>query len=167
MKLAALAGVRAEMGQKRGFILANLAVGHGINHMFMQSFLVIQPYIKATMGLSDVQFGLLTTVRQATSGAINLPAGFLIDLVKRQWGLILTACMVMTAVFYGLAGDAEGAVDVTADDGRAVVRVQFEGVAQVEPRARQHLAAGARGESTRESCRGDPALASRGGTGSE
>ena len=37
---------------------------------------------------------------------MNLPGGFIVDMIKGQWGLILTACMVWSALAYGLLSAA-------------------------------------------------------------
>lgn len=84
------------------FVLTNLAVGHAITHWYNQSLLVILPFIRDSMSLTNIEFAALATIRQISSGVANVPAGFAIDMAKRQWGLILTACMVVAAISFTL-----------------------------------------------------------------
>jgi MFS family permease len=102
--LSAATPAAAPAGQRRSgaFILSNLAIGHAITHWYNQSLLVILPYIRDSMALTNVEFAALATVRQISSGVANVPAGFAIDMAKRQWGLILTSCMVVAAVAFAL-----------------------------------------------------------------
>ena len=94
----------APAGQSRSgaFILSNLAIGHAITHWYNQSLLVILPFIRDSMSLTNIEFAALATIRQISSGVANVPAGFAIDMAKRQWGVILTACMVVAAISFTL-----------------------------------------------------------------
>ena len=60
------------------------------------------PSITASLGLSPLQVGVLGAIRQVGFGVVNLPGGFIVDMVKGQWGLILTTCMVWSALAYAL-----------------------------------------------------------------
>ena len=92
--------------QNRELILWNLSFGHAIAHWFGESLPVILPYIQATMGFSNVQYGLIGTVQGISSGVINVPGGFLVDRLKRHWGPILALCTVWTGVSYVMLGAA-------------------------------------------------------------
>jgi MFS family permease len=97
---------RVQRPRSGAFILTNLSIGHGITHWYNQSLLVILPIIAESLHLSNVQFGALGAIRQVSSGVANVPAGFIIDMAKNQWGLILTACMVLSAITFSLVAFA-------------------------------------------------------------
>ena len=81
-----------------------LSVGHGVTHLVDTSFNVLLPYITTTLGLTNFQIGTVASIRQVGFGIVNLPGGLVVDMVRGQWGLILTACLVWAALFYGLMG---------------------------------------------------------------
>ena len=97
---------RASLRDDRRFLLVNLSLGHAMAHCFSQSFTVVLPYIQNYMGFGDLQYGLLLASRQLSQGAINIPLGFLIDALRRYWGLIFTGCMIGIALAFVLAGSA-------------------------------------------------------------
>ena len=90
--------------QNRKLTLGVLSVGHGVTHLVDTSFNVLLPYITTTLGLNNFQIGTVASIRQAGFGIVNLPGGLVVDMVRKQWGLILTACLVWAALFYGLMG---------------------------------------------------------------
>ena len=90
--------------QNRGFILGNLSFGHGISHLYDQGLPVFMPAIADALGLGNLQVAALLGIRQTGFGAVNLGGGIFIDLLKNQWGLILTACMLWSAVAYVAVG---------------------------------------------------------------
>ena len=67
--------------------------------------LIISEIARASaMGLSNFQVASLFPIRQAGSGAVNLGGGPFVDMLKNQWGLILTGCMVGSAISYAFLG---------------------------------------------------------------
>ena len=66
--------------------------------------MILLPSITASLGLSALQVGVLGAIRQVGFGVVNLPGGFIVDMLKGQWGLILTGCMVWSALAYALLG---------------------------------------------------------------
>ena len=90
--------------QNRKLTLGVLSVGHGVTHLVDTSFNVLLPYITTTLGLNNFQIGTVASIRQAGFGIVNLPGGLVVDMVRKHWGLILTACLVWAALFYGLMG---------------------------------------------------------------
>ena len=92
--------------QNRGFILGSLAFGHGIAHLYSQGMPLFMPAIASSLGLSNLQVATLLGIRQAGDGAVNLGTGLFVDMVKDQWGLILTACMGLSAMAYLAVGAA-------------------------------------------------------------
>ena len=95
---------RVDRRQSRGFVLGSLSIGHGMAHMYDLGFPAFMPTIASKLNLSTLQVAGLLGVRQAGSGAVNLGGGVFIDMLKRQWGLILTACMAWEAVSFFLVG---------------------------------------------------------------
>ena len=102
--MIATPGVQAGVRQNRAFLLASLSLGHGIAHFYQQSFLVLLPKIATEMGLSGVGVGSVGMVRHLTSFAVETPGGFVVDMLKRRWGLIFAGCMAFTAVSWAVAG---------------------------------------------------------------
>ena len=92
--------------QNRGFILGSLAFGHGIAHLYSQGMPLFMPAIASSLGLSNLQVASLLGVRMAGDGAINLGTGVFVDMIKSQWGLLLTACMAWSAIAYMAVGAA-------------------------------------------------------------
>ncbi|MBI3327053.1 MAG: MFS transporter [Nitrospinae bacterium] len=81
-----------------------LTGGHTAIHWFQQLFPVILPEIKADLQLTDLQVGSLSTAREALSGGLALPAGFLADTFRRQMPAILAASLACSGLAYWLVG---------------------------------------------------------------
>jgi len=105
-RLGSVTRVAPVAKENRAILLANLALGHGIAHFYQQSFLVMLPKIAVDLGLSGVGVGALGTVRHLTSFAVETPGGFIVDTLKRQWGLIFAGCMGLIALAWVVAGVA-------------------------------------------------------------
>jgi MFS family permease len=88
------------------FLLATLITGHTIIHWFQQMFPVLIPIIRSELGLSDVQVGGLVTVKQASSGLLTLPSGFIADAFSRFRPLILGAALLSGGIAYLIASVA-------------------------------------------------------------
>ena len=86
--------------QNRGFILGSLSFGHGISHLYDMGFPVFMPAISAGMGLSYLQVATILGIRQGGFGVVNLGGGVFVDMLKKQWGHILTGCMVWSALAF-------------------------------------------------------------------
>ncbi len=86
--------------------MVGLAVGHGIKHFYSQAFLLLLPSVKAYLGLSDVEVGLIGTTRTIFGAAVNIPAGILSDMWRSKVGLILTGSLSSIAVGYVFIGSA-------------------------------------------------------------
>ena len=93
-----------QRGRSRGFILASLSLGHGASHLYDQGFPVFMPVIAQSLGLGYTQVATLLSIRQVGSGLVSLGGGALVDILKRQWGMILTGCMAGSAIAYALVG---------------------------------------------------------------
>ena len=92
--------------QNRGFILGSLSFAHGIAHLYDQGLPVFMPTIADSMGLGKFQVAALFGIRQAGFGVVNLGGGVFVDMLKSQWGLILTACMIWAAIAQVAVGAA-------------------------------------------------------------
>tara|TARA_B100000315_G_C14536269_1_gene568613 strand:- start:59 stop:1309 length:1251 start_codon:yes stop_codon:yes gene_type:complete len=76
-----------------GFIVSGLASGHAPFHWFLQSFVVVLPEIQSSFQLSAVGVGAILTVRELASGIVALPGGIVVDILRKYWGLVLSACI--------------------------------------------------------------------------
>ena len=95
---------RPTVGRKTA--LVGLTAGHGVIHWYAQSFFIILPEIARGMGLSPVQVGAVTGVRQITGGSVNLPAGILADALRRYTSFILAIAIAWIALAYVFVGFA-------------------------------------------------------------
>ena len=90
--------------QDRGFILGSLTFGHCIQHLYDQGFPVFMPAITSTLGLGGLQVASLLGIRQAGFGVVSLGGGVLVDMFRNQWGLILTGCLLWSALAFVAVG---------------------------------------------------------------
>ena len=90
----------------RGPLLATLSLGHLAIHWYQQLWPVIIPSVKASLGLSDIQLGTLSTMRQFSSGPTMLPAGILADFFRSRTAIILALAFVFLAVSQFLVAEA-------------------------------------------------------------
>ena len=91
---------RGGLRQNRGFILGSLSIGHGISHLYDMGFPVLMPAISASFGLNYLQVATILGIRQRGFGVVNLGGGVFVDMLKKQWGHILTGCMVWSALAF-------------------------------------------------------------------
>ena len=85
-------------------LLIGLSAGHAVKHFYQQGIIVLLPHLKEGLGLSDVAVGGIEGARSAAMGAMNVPAGILTDMYRRQVGLMLTASMMCLTVGYMAIG---------------------------------------------------------------
>lgn len=78
--------------------LATTAAAHMTEHLYIGIVTVALPVIASAMGLSMAQAGSLVSTRYLVAGLVNLPSGFLADLVKRR-----SILLGLSLVFLGLA----------------------------------------------------------------
>ena len=93
-----------ELGAGRLKLLAVVTGGHFGIHWFQQLFPVILPSLKAQLGLSDVQVGALSSVRQLINGAMDLPCGILADSLARRRAPLLASALLAMGAGYSLMG---------------------------------------------------------------
>lgn len=82
------------IGRDRLALLGYVTGGHLAVHWFGQIFPMILPPVKAALGLTHVQVGSLTTMRELTTGLTNLPAGLLADRLARYRTAILSSALL-------------------------------------------------------------------------
>lgn len=87
--LAENTGIRG----KGWFILSGFGIGHSVFHWFLQGFVVLLPEVQASFQLNGVGVGAILTIRELTSGAVTLPAGFILDTLRRHWWIFLAVCI--------------------------------------------------------------------------
>lgn len=92
------------LGRERLTLLGVTTGGHTAIHWYQQIFPVVLPSLKAGLGLNDVEVGALSTARQMTSGALNLPAGMAADAYARHRARILALSIVVMGLAYLLLG---------------------------------------------------------------
>ena len=78
-------------------ILPGLSTGHVVFHWIVQSFVVLLPEIQAAFALSAVGVGGLVSARELAAGVVALPGGVVADMVRRYWGRVLVACLLLAA----------------------------------------------------------------------
>jgi MFS transporter, FSR family, fosmidomycin resistance protein len=88
----------------RTVLLVTLFLGHALMHCFQQGWYILMPSVKATLGLSDVEYGGIDSTRALTGALINLPAGAMADLLKKQWVSILTSGLIGLGIAYFILG---------------------------------------------------------------
>ena len=100
--------VQVDEKKSRGFILGSLSFGHGITHLFSQGFPLLLTEIASAqhMGLSTIQTASIFAAKHGGGAAVNLGGGPVVDMLKSQWGRILTATMVLFAISFAIMGSS-------------------------------------------------------------
>lgn len=94
-----------EVAQRRSLgLMIGLSAGHAVKHFYQQGFLLLIPPVKAALGLSDVQVGVIALVRSFFSASANIPAGIVADMWRSKVALILAGSLSSLAVGYFLIG---------------------------------------------------------------
>ena len=79
-------------------LISSLATGHAVFHWIIQSFVVVLPEIQSTFNLNAVGVGGVITIRELASGAVQLPGGVIVDLIRRYWGWLLAGCLTASGL---------------------------------------------------------------------
>ena len=74
-------------------MVSALATGHVAFHWIIQSFVVVLPEMQHTFGLNAVGAGGILTMRELASGLVTLPAGVVVDMLRKWWGWLLAVCV--------------------------------------------------------------------------
>jgi MFS family permease len=69
-------------------------------HVLQQGFYVFLPEIKQSFNLSPVQTGAMESARSVSSGVVNFPAGFVGDLLRSRWFLLVALSLGGIAAAY-------------------------------------------------------------------
>jgi len=77
-------------------------------HCFQQGWYIILPSVKATFGLSDIQYGVIESVRSASSTAVQIPSGAISDILRKQWVTIVVSALIGLGIAYAVLGMAPG-----------------------------------------------------------
>ena len=76
-------------------MLASFFLAHGTFHFMSQSFAVMLPEVKVTLGISPVQIGVIMGVRELSAGLASLPGGVISDYLRRHRTYLMAICMVV------------------------------------------------------------------------
>ncbi len=90
--------------QNRWFILFSLTFGHGVAHLYDLGFPVFLTAIANTFSLTTRQTGFLLGIRTSGNGLVSMGSGVLVDRFRDQWGMMLTACMVLNVIAFVVIG---------------------------------------------------------------
>ncbi len=85
-------------------LLITLTFGHIIVHWYQGLFSLILPFVKSSLSLSNVQIGVLSSIRQSSMTGLNLPSGFIADSYRRYTSLILFSAITSFGSGYFLIG---------------------------------------------------------------
>ena len=90
--------------ENRTTLLATLAAGHALKHVFNAGFYILLPEMKTALGLSNAAVGTISSVRNVVGGIANLPAGYVADRYSARFGQVLAVVMVSIGVFQFMIG---------------------------------------------------------------
>ncbi|MCY4624057.1 MAG: MFS transporter [Chloroflexi bacterium] len=90
--------------QGRTLALIAAVAGHAMNHVFLSGSVLVLPEIKAALGLSNTNVGLIAAARDGFSGLISFPAGYAADRYASRMAVILGGSTVALGVFMFLVG---------------------------------------------------------------
>ncbi len=83
-----------------------ITLGHMAVHWFQQIWPVVIAAIRQDLGLSNVELGLVSSVKQFTTAPFMFPAGILADFARRRTALILGGSVVAFGIAYALVSRA-------------------------------------------------------------
>lgn len=91
----------------RTSLLATLSLGHTAIHWYQQLWPVIIPSVKSSLGLSDIQLGTLSSLRQFTTGPMMLPSGIVADFFRSKTAIILAIAFAFLGISHFLVSTAQ------------------------------------------------------------
>ena len=91
---------------KNSVMATSLIGAHGLEHMYGHSFAVLVTALYADLGLDPIQAGLLSAVRQLSSGVTSMASGFFVDMFQHRQAQVLAISMAMIGVGYFLVSIA-------------------------------------------------------------
>ncbi|MCH8898226.1 MAG: hypothetical protein IIC33_08035, partial [Chloroflexi bacterium] len=82
-------------------VMATTLIGaHGLEHLYGHSFAVLVTAIYDDLGLVPFQAGLLSFVRQISSGLTSMGSGFFVDMFQHRSAQVLALSMAMIGLGY-------------------------------------------------------------------
>ena len=107
MALSGVEVVPEEVRRGRNRLAVAVVLGHGIKHIYNSGLhSILLAVMKADLGLSGAQFGLLSTSGNVTSGVTTMVAGYLGDRFANRSGIMLLISLSMMGISYFLLGIA-------------------------------------------------------------
>ena len=102
--MAEATGTTPQRKSRGTYLLVSLALGHTVVHWYQQLWPVIIPSIKTSLGLSDVQVGTLSSLKQFTTGPLTVPSRVLADLFRKWTASLLALGIASLGAAYLLVG---------------------------------------------------------------
>src|SRR3982751_6359687 len=78
-----------------------ISAGHGLTHWYTATFYLLLPLIGNELGLSYTEIGLIMTVQHLAGAIMNLPGGFIVDIVGKK-GYLMAASLFWVGFPYAL-----------------------------------------------------------------
>src|SRR5436190_5058809 len=78
-----------------------ISAGHGLTHWYTATFYLLLPLIGNELGLSYTEIGLIMTVQHLAGALMNLPGGFIVDIVGKK-GYLMAASLFWVGFPYAL-----------------------------------------------------------------
>lgn len=91
---------------RRDHLVWIITLGHMAVHWFQQMWPVVIAAIRQDLGLSNVELGVVTSVKQFTTGPLMFPAGILADFARRRTALLLGGALLVFGIAYALVSRA-------------------------------------------------------------
>jgi MFS transporter, FSR family, fosmidomycin resistance protein len=80
-----------------------IGAGHAMTHAYSAAFYLLLPFLAKDLGLSYAQVGLIISLRQLMSAAVNVPAGAVVDTLGRR-SLFMSAALAWASLPYLVVG---------------------------------------------------------------
>ena len=90
----------------RNQLAVTVIVGHAVKHVFNSALPLLLAMMKADMGFTGTQYGLVAGMARGTSGATTMVAGYLGERFANRSGLMLFTSLALMGFSYFLLGIA-------------------------------------------------------------
>ena len=92
-----------QVDRTKDSVMATTLIGaHGLEHMYGHSFAVLVAALYIDLGLDPIQAGLLSAVRQLSSGVTSMASGFFVDMFQHRRAQVLAISMAMIGIGFFL-----------------------------------------------------------------
>ena len=88
----------AQVKDRGAMLLTVLTGSHAVLHFMYQSFQVMLPAVRDTLGIGPLEVGAIVSTRHLVWGLSSLPGGMICDRLKRHFSTILALCMAAFAL---------------------------------------------------------------------